>query len=135
MIINSIDEIDQIINNVLPYCNKNTAILLDGDLGAGKTTFTKYLLKKLGVKQIVNSPTFVIMNQYQCKDLTINHVDAYRLNKNEEVEMYLEQFFDALNIIEWSNNLDINYEQHFKIIKISIKIIKEDIREFKVEVV
>ncbi|QGS51621.1 tRNA (adenosine(37)-N6)-threonylcarbamoyltransferase complex ATPase subunit type 1 TsaE [Spiroplasma tabanidicola] len=133
MIINSLEEINKVVNLMVPYCKKNVAILLSGDLGAGKTTFTKRLLKKLGVNEVVNSPTFVIMNQYKVNNLNINHVDAYRLNENEESDMYLEQFYNALNIIEWSDNLNIKYEQYFKIIKISIKIVNENVRKFVIE--
>ncbi|AOG60119.1 tRNA threonylcarbamoyladenosine biosynthesis protein TsaE [Spiroplasma helicoides] len=133
MIINSMDELSKVVDIIKPYCQKNMVILLNGDLGAGKTTFTKKLLKQLGVKELVNSPTFVIMNQYEIKDFKINHVDAYRLNKDEEVELYLEHFYESLNIIEWSENLNIDYGLYFKIIKINIKIIDENKREFIIE--
>lgn len=110
----------------------NTCILLDGMMGAGKTTLTKLLLKEMGVKEIVNSPTFVILNQYKTKDLNINHMDAYRLDENEEVQLYTEHFYDSLNIIEWSKNLKINLQKYFKVIEVKISIIDENTREFLV---
>ncbi|PPE04093.1 tRNA (adenosine(37)-N6)-threonylcarbamoyltransferase complex ATPase subunit type 1 TsaE [Williamsoniiplasma lucivorax] len=106
-------------------------LLLKGDLGAGKTTFTKQLLLSLGVQQRVTSPTFVIMNQYQVGELTINHMDAYRLNHTTDLEMYFEQFDQAINIVEWSNNLNVDWSQ-FKTLTLSIKIIDENTREVEV---
>ena len=54
-------------------------ITLSGDLGAGKTTFTKYLGKGLGVKKTINSPTFTILKIYQGASMPVYHIDAYRL--------------------------------------------------------
>jgi tRNA threonylcarbamoyladenosine biosynthesis protein TsaE len=75
-------------------------LLLTGDLGAGKTTLTKMLLKKMGVQETITSPTFVILNQYQTPSRTINHMDAYRLDQNQDLAMYFEEFDQGLNIIE-----------------------------------
>lgn len=60
--------------------DKQVCILLKGDLGAGKTTFTKALGKALGVKKVINSPTFTILKSYKMKDQRmLYHIDAYRL--------------------------------------------------------
>ena len=62
--------------------SKATVITLSGELGAGKTHFTKYLAKSLGVKEIVNSPTYVIIKNYKLKSKHYDklvHIDAYRL--------------------------------------------------------
>ncbi|WFQ91155.1 tRNA (adenosine(37)-N6)-threonylcarbamoyltransferase complex ATPase subunit type 1 TsaE [Mycoplasma feriruminatoris] len=104
-------------------------ILLKGDLGAGKTTFTKALLEQFDIKENVTSPSFVIMNQYFIDDLKINHMDAYRLNNDSEIEMYLDEFLDGLNIIEWYENLDLDLNTINKLI-IEIKIIDENQRLF-----
>ncbi|ADK69667.1 tRNA (adenosine(37)-N6)-threonylcarbamoyltransferase complex ATPase subunit type 1 TsaE [Mycoplasma mycoides subsp. mycoides] len=104
-------------------------ILLKGDLGAGKTTFTKALLEQFNIKDNIISPSFVIMNQYFIDDLKINHMDAYRLNNDSEIEMYLDEFLDGLNIIEWYENLDLDLNAINKLI-IEIKIIDENQRLF-----
>nr|VZR98141.1 tRNA threonylcarbamoyladenosine biosynthesis protein TsaE [Mycoplasma feriruminatoris] len=104
-------------------------ILLKGDLGAGKTTFTKALLEQFDIKENITSPSFVIMNQYFIDDLKINHMDAYRLNNDSEIEMYLDEFLDGLNIIEWYENLDLDLNTINKLI-IEIKIIDENQRLF-----
>ncbi|WP_026389610.1 tRNA (adenosine(37)-N6)-threonylcarbamoyltransferase complex ATPase subunit type 1 TsaE [[Acholeplasma] multilocale] len=107
-------------------------LLLNGDLGAGKTTFTKQLLLELGVTDRVSSPTFVIMNQYQTDEKNINHVDAYRLSNDSEIDMYLDEFEDSLNIVEWYENMDLPLDD-YEWIKIDIKIIDEDKRKFVIE--
>ncbi len=87
-------------------------IALNGDLGAGKTTFTQYLAQELGVTQHVNSPTFVIMKQYHAHKPPIHtlvHVDAYRLSSAEElqhagVDQHLGQSH-AIVVIEWADKV------------------------------
>ncbi|WP_339024286.1 tRNA (adenosine(37)-N6)-threonylcarbamoyltransferase complex ATPase subunit type 1 TsaE [Spiroplasma endosymbiont of Agriotes lineatus] len=82
-------------------------ILLQGTLGTGKTTFTRYLANALQISEVVNSPTFVIMNEYVIpkQSFKLIHMDAYRLNNNEDLEMYEEAFNNNLNIIEWYENV------------------------------
>ncbi|WP_338972614.1 tRNA (adenosine(37)-N6)-threonylcarbamoyltransferase complex ATPase subunit type 1 TsaE [Spiroplasma endosymbiont of Panorpa germanica] len=110
MEIKKIADWDVIIKELLDFKNQEFYLLLTGDLGAGKTTFTKRLLKNFGVNEVVNSPTFVILNQYQNSEgALLNHMDAYRLGVNDEIELYEEQFRQAFNIIEWPNNLGINF--------------------------
>lgn len=131
LIINNLEEMNAFALKISTYCGKNVNILLAGDLGAGKTTFTKMLLKHLGVTKMVNSPTFVILNQYEVNDLTINHMDAYRLQNSNENDMYIELFKNSLNIIEWYNNLCVSYLG--KIIKVSIEIIDDNVRKIILE--
>ncbi|AUM62408.1 tRNA (adenosine(37)-N6)-threonylcarbamoyltransferase complex ATPase subunit type 1 TsaE [Spiroplasma monobiae] len=131
--ISNIEELDIISEHLINYLKGNVCLILDGQMGAGKTTFTKNLLKKVGVKEIVTSPTFNIMNQYKLHDLNINHIDAYRLTNEEDEQMYLEQMIDSFNIVEWSKNLAIKYENYFKVIKLKIEVIDENIRVFNLE--
>lgn len=87
---------------------------LIGNLGAGKTVFTKGLAAGLGVRSTVNSPTFVLMKVYEIKNKKIKikqlvHLDAYRIKKTEEIgsvglEDYLDQS-DKIVVIEWPENI------------------------------
>jgi tRNA threonylcarbamoyladenosine biosynthesis protein TsaE len=84
---------------------------LIGDLGAGKTAFSKALLKSLGVKEEVTSPTFVLMIPYATKQLplTVYHMDLYRLNDYEEVKaLGIEELFDQKGnvfLVEWADKI------------------------------
>ncbi|MFK2827185.1 tRNA (adenosine(37)-N6)-threonylcarbamoyltransferase complex ATPase subunit type 1 TsaE [Bacillus sp. B190/17] len=81
-------------------------ILLEGDLGAGKTTFTQGLAKALGVKRTVNSPTFTIIKEYQGR-LPLYHMDVYRLNDAEEDLGFDEYFYgEGVCVVEWAHLID-----------------------------
>ena len=82
----------------------NDVLVLEGDLGAGKTTFTKGIAMGLGVKRIVNSPTFTIMKQYQGAKLPLYHFDVYRLANSEE-DFGFDEFFygSGVTIVEWAH--------------------------------
>lgn len=79
-----------------------TLITLEGDLGAGKTTFTKGLGKGLGIKRPINSPTFTIMKIYEGGRLPLYHIDAYRLEGLEQ-DLGFEEFIygEGVCVIEW----------------------------------
>jgi tRNA threonylcarbamoyladenosine biosynthesis protein TsaE len=83
-------------------------LCLDGDLGAGKTTFTQGLLKGLKVKGPYTSPTFLIMKEYRKKDRNIYHIDAYRINEEDLLNLgWKEIVADKKNvvIVEWSERI------------------------------
>ena len=81
-------------------------ITLDGDLGAGKTCFTRGLVKGLGSDAMVSSPTFTIVNEYEGGRLNVYHFDTYRLGDSEEFLMSgLDEYFyqGGVSVIEWSS--------------------------------
>ena len=104
--INDLNEIHeaarQFINEALPEHN---VIAFYGKMGAGKTTFIKALCEELGVEDVITSPTFAIVNEYEAPERTIYHFDFYRIKRLEEVyDMGYEDYFyapDALCFIEW----------------------------------
>ena len=106
------NEIDAIASELLAslggVSEGATIVALSGDLGAGKTTLTQAIARKLGVKESVISPTFVIMKIYDTKHAAYTqlvHIDAYRLNSSTELERlgWRELIADPKNLIlvEW----------------------------------
>ncbi|GAB0155985.1 tRNA (adenosine(37)-N6)-threonylcarbamoyltransferase complex ATPase subunit type 1 TsaE [Chryseobacterium sp. Alg-005] len=101
--IKSINEWETVVNQIIPQL-KHNILLLKGNLGAGKTTFTQFLLKNLGSEDEVNSPTYSIVNEYQTPKGKVFHFDLYRLKNIDEVyDIGIEEYLDNafLCIIEW----------------------------------
>lgn len=88
------------------FQNQNMVLCLRGDLGAGKTTFTKSFGRALGVKKVINSPTFNIMKLYPMEDGRIfHHIDAYRLEGVEQDLGFDELLEEGVAVVEWSDYL------------------------------
>lgn len=79
-------------------------LVLDGDLGAGKTTFTKGLAKGLAIPDIIKSPTFTIIHEHHDGRLPLYHMDAYRLENGGGEDLGLEEYFDSdgVSVVEWA---------------------------------
>lgn len=109
-------------------------ITLNGDLGAGKTTFTQFLAKELGIDAPVTSPTFTLMNQYTEGRLKLYHFDMYRIEDPDELaETGLTEYFgnsDAVCIVEWAENILSSLPKNT--IDINITKLGETQREFEV---
>src|SRR5699024_2039442 len=103
-------------------------ITLDGDLGAGKTTFTKGIGQGLQIKRVINSPTFTILKQYRGR-LQLSHFDAYRL-EGQDNDLGFEEIFDSddVCVVEWPEFIsDILPEKR---LEIQINKIDENARKF-----
>ncbi|MCI7769556.1 MAG: tRNA (adenosine(37)-N6)-threonylcarbamoyltransferase complex ATPase subunit type 1 TsaE [Eubacteriales bacterium] len=94
-----------IAKNLAKTLSGGEVILLNGDLGAGKTTFTKGLVKGLGGKKTVVSPTFTIMHSYDDTRIPVYHFDMYRIADEDELyELGLEEYLyeNGVAVIEWN---------------------------------
>lgn len=94
----------------------NMIICLDGDLGSGKTLFTKGIASALGIKDNITSPTFTIVKEYE-GELPLYHMDVYRLDGNTE-GVGIEEYFTkgGVVVIEWANTIkDILPEERLEI--------------------
>ncbi|MCT4778596.1 MULTISPECIES: tRNA (adenosine(37)-N6)-threonylcarbamoyltransferase complex ATPase subunit type 1 TsaE [Exiguobacterium] len=106
LITHSAAETQAVAEKLATLVQAGTVITLNGDLGAGKTTFTQGFGKGLGVTRNVNSPTFTIMKQYQGR-LPLYHMDVYRLEDTGD-DIGLEEYIngDGVAIVEWSNLIE-----------------------------
>ncbi|GAA4808303.1 tRNA (adenosine(37)-N6)-threonylcarbamoyltransferase complex ATPase subunit type 1 TsaE [Litoribaculum gwangyangense] len=119
--------VDQLIKNL-----KTKTLLVQGSMGVGKTTLIKCLVRNLGSKDEVSSPTFSIVNEYSLNDGKIYHFDLYRINNLDEaynlgIEDYLNS--DHWKLIEWPDLIEPILNDDFD--KISIEIDKEKNRILK----
>ena len=106
IILKSLDDMPAAAKQFIEAIDQNTVFAFYGKMGAGKTTFIKAVCEALGVTDVVNSPTFSIVNEYRSDDTgeLIYHFDFYRIKKLEEVyDMGYEDYFysGALCFIEW----------------------------------
>ena len=104
----SLSEIETVATNLLPYLT-NKIILVNGDMGAGKTTMIKALCKALNSPDVVSSPTFSLINEYRtANDQPLYHFDCYRIENEEEAyDFGAEEYLHSghLCFIEWSENI------------------------------
>ncbi|MBR2969539.1 MAG: tRNA (adenosine(37)-N6)-threonylcarbamoyltransferase complex ATPase subunit type 1 TsaE [Clostridia bacterium] len=107
-------------------------ILLNGDLGAGKTTFTRFVLQARGVQDIINSPTFSILKSYK-GDMVFHHFDTYRISTDEAIEAGFDEILDdkdSVILIEWSENIAPLLPS--KRIVINIRLVGDNTREIEI---
>lgn len=107
--IESLDKIHHTAKEFIEQIGKNTVFAFNGNMGAGKTTFIKAICNELGVLEIVNSPTFSIVNEYETiSGEIIYHFDCYRINKIEDaLNLGAEEYLYSGNLcfIEWADNI------------------------------
>lgn len=112
---------------------KGAFICLYGDIGAGKTAFSRALAKSLNVKEKVTSPSFVIINEYLSGELPVYHFDLYRLEK-EGVKTVVEELHEyskpgLITLVEWAEFSDV--ELPYDRIEIKIECLGETERKFE----
>ncbi|AJR04275.1 tRNA (adenosine(37)-N6)-threonylcarbamoyltransferase complex ATPase subunit type 1 TsaE [Siansivirga zeaxanthinifaciens] len=104
----SLEDIDHVSKEVLNNLKSKT-ILFYGNMGAGKTTFIKSLIKNLGCKDEASSPTFSIVNEYEIENDKIFHFDLYRIKDIEEAYNFgIEDYLDSGHwvLIEWPEKIE-----------------------------
>ena len=132
-IVNSLEETKKLAQDFAKKLKIGQVVLLNGDLGAGKTTFTQFVFAALGVKDVVNSPTFAILKIYQGKDCKLNHFDTYRTNEEEAIESGFDEVLsdkNCITFIEWSENIASLLPKNR--VCVNIKLIDENKREFEI---
>lgn len=126
----SVEATQDIAQKIGEHLMPGMILTLEGDLGAGKTTFTKGLAKGLGIKRNVNSPTFTIIKEYEGR-IPLYHMDVYRLESGAE-EMGLDDYLfgEGVCVIEWASMVEDLLPKE----RLDIKIYREDETSRRIEV-
>lgn len=130
----SADETMTLGKSLSKFLNEGDILLFYGDLGAGKTTFTKGIAHGLEVPDHVHSPTFTLIHEHYGKNIRLYHADLYRLETLDEIEnLGIDEYLysQAVTAIEWSERLDGNLPKNR--IDIKIKILDDFKREIVFE--
>jgi len=118
----------QLAEKIAQLVTPGAVLTLEGDLGAGKTTFTKALAKGLGISRNVNSPTFTIIKEYREGRLPLYHMDVYRIEDGEE-DLGFDDYFegDGVTVVEWAHLIEHQLPEQR--LDISIKYIEGNSRK------
>lgn len=129
----SIKDTDKIASEFAQKIKKGDIVLLAGDLGAGKTTFVQHIFSHLGVKEVVNSPTFAVLKTYTANDCILHHFDTYRITTEEAIECGFDEILtdkESIIFIEWADKIkELIPAKH---IAVNIKIVDNGQREFEI---
>lgn len=136
-IIKNIKEMKKFAQEFSKTLNGGEVILLNGDLGAGKTTFTQFVLENLGVDEPVSSPSFTIMKSYKTEKFNFYHFDMYRIEDESETyeigfEDYIQNNPRDIVFIEWSERV-LNLLDKTNCKTITIERIDENKRKVRID--
>lgn len=107
--LNNESQLAEIFSFWLPIIKKKKIVLLNGDLGSGKTTFIKELAKQLGIKEKITSPSFNYMKVYN----GLIHIDLY--NYKGDINEFEDYFEDNVVAIEWANLFNLDYKNYVEV--------------------
>ena len=112
----------------------NMVICLDGDLGSGKTVFTKGFAQAMGIEESITSPTFNIIKEYYTGELPLFHMDVYRLEEAAS-DIGIEEYFykNGVCIIEWADMIKEQLPEERLDIRIKLLDDSEDVRVLVIE--
>ena len=131
VITHTVQETEELARKIASEIKGGEVLLLNGTLGAGKTTFTKGFAKALGVNKTVVSPTFTIIKEYEGTSLTLYHIDMYRIEDEDELyELGIEELYrsDSVTVIEW-NKMEVLPE---KVITLNVEVLGETTRQWEI---
>ena len=110
-----LDDTCRLARALAAVLNDGDVVLLDGEMGAGKTTMTKELAAALGVTDDVTSPTYTLVHSYGGGKFALHHADLYRLKQTSEIEdLGIEEMLDAggVALIEWGSPAGPYFPEH-----------------------
>ncbi|WP_338062064.1 tRNA (adenosine(37)-N6)-threonylcarbamoyltransferase complex ATPase subunit type 1 TsaE [Wocania ichthyoenteri] len=117
-----LSEVEDVAKQLIKHATSKT-LLFYGNMGVGKTTLIKAIVKELGSMDEVSSPTFSIVNEYETENVLIYHFDLYRINHIEEVYNFgIEDYLDSEHwkLIEWPEKIESILFEPFDVINIEL---------------
>ncbi len=133
--INSLNELPEVARAVIEAIGDRSVVIFRGEMGAGKTTLIREIVTQLGATDVVTSPTFAIVNQYQgTMDRRIYHFDFYRLEDlREAYDFGYEEYFYSGDIclVEWPERIEPLLPE--EVITVRITVDDENKRTFEIE--
>ncbi|WP_119318210.1 tRNA (adenosine(37)-N6)-threonylcarbamoyltransferase complex ATPase subunit type 1 TsaE [Companilactobacillus formosensis] len=99
----SYEETEDLGEKLAQLLKPSDVVVLNGDLGVGKTTLTRGLARGLGIKRNVKSPTFTLIREYKDGRIPLYHMDAYRLESSPDEDLGFDEYFngDGITMVEW----------------------------------
>ena len=122
MIIKSLEQLNLLSAEIAKKLSKNDNIYLFGEIGAGKTTFTRYLINFLQTEEKIKptdvlSPTFNLVYEYDFQKFKLMHYDLYRLKNNQEIEQLgiFDKNIEKVNVIEWPELIKNHFQDRIEL--------------------
>lgn len=119
-ILHNEDETKALGQKIGQVVEEGTIIVLSGELGTGKTTLSKGIAQGLGIKQMIKSPTYTLIREYEEGRMPLYHMDVYRLEGCED-DLGFDEYFlgDGLCLIEWGSLIESQLPPHYYEISLS----------------
>ncbi|WP_406824741.1 tRNA (adenosine(37)-N6)-threonylcarbamoyltransferase complex ATPase subunit type 1 TsaE [Pedobacter sp. KACC 23697] len=130
--VNSLAGLPAVAQQLSDFASDQKVFIFEGDMGAGKTTFIKTFCAALGVTDVVSSPTYSIVNEYDSPNGSVFHFDFYRIKDiYEAYDLGYEEYFygGGICLIEWPERVGELLPESF--IKVEISVLDENRRLFK----
>lgn len=102
-------QLHEVADQLITFIPQHFCFVFNGEMGAGKTTLIKRVCHKLGINEVVSSPTYSIVNEYKWKDKSVFHFDFYRLkNEMEALDFGLEEYLEPryICLMEWAEKIE-----------------------------
>lgn len=129
--VENLPDLAKVATKLKDFAGTEKVFIFEGDMGAGKTTFIKTFCAELGVTDVVSSPTYSIVNEYESPNGSVFHFDFYRIKDiREAYDLGYEEYFygGGICLIEWPERVEeLLPENH---IKVEIKVLDENRRVF-----
>ncbi|MGM9476607.1 tRNA (adenosine(37)-N6)-threonylcarbamoyltransferase complex ATPase subunit type 1 TsaE [Pedobacter sp. GSP4] len=129
--VNNLSDLPNVARQLLDFAGNEKVFIFEGEMGAGKTTFIKNFCSYLGVKDVVSSPTYSIVNEYVGANGAVYHFDFYRIKDiHEAYDLGYEEYFygGGICLIEWPERVEALLPESY--IKVGISVVDENRRLF-----